>query len=104
MAKRTHRPPLRIGDPVPPDEVKWLLAFRALPKDLQRAVGECIRSMPPGISGDERVRRVCLAFSHPLDVINAIIVQERRARFRIVSRSRPKRRCNRRRALLFPRR
>ena len=50
MAKRTQRPPLRIGDPVPPDEVKWLLAFRALPKEQQRAVGECIRNMPPGIS------------------------------------------------------
>jgi hypothetical protein len=47
-------------------------------------VGECIRSMPPGISEDEKVRRVCLAFSHPLDVINAIIVQERRASLRIV--------------------
>jgi hypothetical protein len=83
MSRR--RRPLRIGDRVAPDEAQFLESFRRLPSDLRRSVGECIRSMPPGISGDEKVRRICLTIlGHPRDVVDAIIVQERRAALRVV--------------------
>jgi len=82
MSRR--RRPLRIGDPAPPDAVEFVEAYHALASDQRRAVIDCIKSMPPGISGDEKVRRVCLAFIYPLGAVNAIVAQERRAAFRVV--------------------
>ena len=85
MAKRTRKRPLRIGDPVPPDQVEFLETFRRMPSPCQRAAIDATNSMPPGATGDEKVRRVCLAIAgHPRAEVDAIIVQERRASFRAV--------------------
>jgi len=81
----SRQPPPRIGDPVPPDAARFLDSFRQLPSDRQRAAIDCIKTMPAGISGDERVRRLCLAIlGHPKAAVDAIIIQERRAGFRVV--------------------
>jgi hypothetical protein len=81
----SRRRPLRVGDPVPPDAVEFLERFRQLPSPRQRAAMDCIKSMPPDATGAEKVRRLCLAIQGtPRAVVDAIIVQERRAALRVV--------------------
>ena len=84
MAKGTRERPLRVGDPVPSDAVEFLEAYRQLPLDRQRAVIDCIKSMPPNLAGYEKVRRIGLALGHSEAVVAAMVQPLRRRRLRVV--------------------
>jgi hypothetical protein len=68
-----------------PAEVRLLEGYRRLPSPRQRAAIDCITTMPPDATGAEKVRRLCLAIEgYPRAAVDAIIMQERRASFRVV--------------------
>jgi hypothetical protein len=64
---------------------RLLEGYRRLPSDRQRAAIDCINNMPPDATGHEKVRWFCLAIEgYSSAVVDGIIVQERRAAFRVV--------------------